>query len=99
MIVVVSNGTWAVKLCSNKILQFLAGSTGCLVLTCIMAVKQLYAWTAVIANANLKSLTPPVTNICKEIQNAAVCGSYESLSSSYVSVCLSVCLSGVLVPC
>ena len=50
LVVAVSKGMWAVKLCTNKILQFLTGDASWCRLTCVMAVKRwflvvdLYVW-------------------------------------------------------
>jgi len=46
-LVAVSKGMQAVKLCTNKIVQFLTGGAGWCRLTCIMAVKQVvWGWLA-----------------------------------------------------
>ena len=45
--VAVSKGTWAVKLCINKILQFSTGGAGWRRLTCIMAVTRWLLWLLV----------------------------------------------------
>ena len=40
VLVAVSKGMWAVKFCSNKILQFLTGSAGYAAFSCITAIKR-----------------------------------------------------------
>ena len=43
-LVAVSKGMWAVKLCTNKIFQFITGGAGYHKLTCIMAIKRVVCW-------------------------------------------------------